>query len=255
MASKPKEGAAQVAPRLCQKDKLAILGTAGSLPNAPYDDKSFEIWGVSVVQTYDVAKRYDVLFEMHGTGYTDRPDIKKRLKELDCPLYMLEEHPEFPNSMEYPKWIIGKHRKYHTTSISYMLELALHSYEETGKPFHVAMFGIHMEHEEEYTEQRPCCEYWIGRMEGAGMDVFVHPSSALLKSGGLYGYENYHPVCYDIKQRIGGLTLGQKHWEEEQQKMRDNANKHRGAIEEANYWLRQFQKGTVQGGKNGQSGT
>lgn len=235
---------------LCKKDKLCVLGTAGSLPAAPFDDDSFEIWGVSVVQSYEVAKRWDVLFEMHGRGYVDRPDVKKRLKTWDGPMYMLDKHEDFPNSIVFPKWLVDKHRAYHTTSISYMLSLALHSFEETGKPFHVSLMGVHMEHQEEYTEQRPCCEYWLGRMEGAGMDVFVHPSSALLKSQGLYGYENYHPVCYDLKQRIAGLAAGEQHWRGQEAEMHDNAMQQVGAQKEANYWLSRFQKGQIPTAEN-----
>ena len=48
----------------CTKDKLAILGTAQSLSMAPYADEDFEIWGVSTLLEFEVAKRFDVLFEI-----------------------------------------------------------------------------------------------------------------------------------------------------------------------------------------------
>ena len=228
---------------ICKKDMLAILGTAPSLSMAPYDDEKFEIWGVSTLLEFEKAKRLDVLFEMHSDGYWGRQDVTKRLKRWAGPLYMREKVKLFPNSKTYPLDDVLKYGRYHTTTITYMMALAYHSYIETGKPFHVGLYGVHMEHDEEYGIQRPCCEYWLGKMQGAGIDTMVAPGGALLESSGLYGYENYNPICLDLKQRILALHETEEKFREQEREAARNAEQHIGAQKEAQFILRMIQRG------------
>lgn len=239
------EGGVNV-PRFCEKDMLAIMGTADpSRSFAPFDDNNFEIWGCQVCIVYPDIRRLDVLFEMHKESYTKHPDVLPRLKEVKQPMYMQEAHDEFPTSIRYPVEIIEQYRGYSTSTISYMLALAFHSFVMTEKPKHVALFGIQMFAEEEYAEQRPCCEYWLGRMEGAGMDVEVAPGSALLASPGMYGYQNYNPIAYDIRQRLIGIEVGLNHSQNEVEKWKIQLARNEGAKAEDEYWLRKIQKGEI----------
>ena len=183
MAKKPQKKKAVVVevPYLCQKDLLAIVGTADPSRRAvPYEDENFEIWCPSVLTVYEDFKRADLVFEMHTEGYWEHDAVKKRLMKTTQPMYMQEKHEDIPTSMRYPIEVIKWYRNYHTNSISYMLALAYHSFVTTGKPRHVALFGIVMSCKEEYGEQRPCCEYWLGLLEGAGVDIEVSPDSAIL---------------------------------------------------------------------------
>lgn len=229
---------------LCDKEKLAILGTADSLGAAPWEDPEFEIWGVAQVVTFPVFKRADLLFEMHDGGYWKDKSVLDRLNKWPGPTYMQDHYSEIPLSVRYPIEEILKYRRYHTTSITYMLALAYHSFLTVGKPKHMAMFGVHMEHREEYTTQRPCCEYWIGRMEGAGMDIFM-AGGAILRSDGLYGYEGYNPLCVKFRQRIDGLTNGAQVREEERDEAEGKRREQVGAIKECEYWLRLAQTGEL----------
>ena len=241
--AEPKDG--MNVPYLCQKDLLAIIGTADPTRQAaPYEDENFEIWGVAVASTYEDVKRLDLQFEMHTDAYwTQDPNVHKRLQETKVPLYMHKKHDDIPTSMEFPIDLMTGYRKYFTNSIAYMLALAYHSYIMTEKPKHVALFGVHMAAAEEYTEQRPNCEYWLGRMEGAGMDVELAPGGALLAAMGLYGYENYHPVCWAMRQRINSLQGGVAQSQAEMNKWQYQKAKNEGAIFEGEYWLRKFQRG------------
>ena len=94
---------------------------------------------------------------------------------------------------------------------------------------------------EEYTEQRPCCEYWLGKMEGAGMDISLSPGGAILGSKGLYGYEGYHPAIPRITERLDGLRAGVSHWQGMVKDYEIELHRQEGAVIEAEYWLRQFQ--------------
>jgi hypothetical protein len=233
-------------PRFCEKELLAILGTAETLPAAPYDNPDFEMWAVAVCTTYPACKRVDVQFEMHGDGYWRDKNVFTRLKNARVPIYMHQHHDDLPMSIRYPIEIITeKYARYHTNSISYMLALAYHSYLTTKKPKHVAMFGIHMAAREEYTDQRPCCEYWIGVMRGAGMDVEPSPGGAIMASRGLYGYEDYLPICHEFRQRIQGLTMGFQQSQAEVIKWQAQLNKQQGAVQENEYWLRRHQTGNI----------
>ena len=173
-------------------------------------------------------------------------EVLERLKKETVPIYMDKRYKTLPTSMRYPIEIIAeRYRKYHTNTISYLLALAYHSFIEMGNPKHVALFGVHMEASEEYTEQRPCCEYWLGVMEGAGMDIEPSPGGALLVSSGLYGYENYNPICYAYRTRIQQLHMGLKYAEEQRMKAIYQKGKQEGGIAEDNYFLRKFQRGEL----------
>ena len=231
-------------PYLCQKDLLAILGSADPSRRAtPYGDENFEIWTMSVLVTYEDFKRADLFFELHTEGYWGREGILERFKKIDKPIYMQEKYPKVKNSMRYPIEIIKQYRKYHTNSVSYMLALAYYSFLTTGKPKHVALFGIVMACDEEYGEQRPCCEYWLGRMEGAGIDIEIAPDSAVLASPGLYGYETYNPIVYDIKQRMQGINIGLLQSQKELDKWKEQKARQEGGMAENQYWLNRFTKG------------
>ena len=235
-------------PLACQKEKLAILGTASpTRAHAPYADASYEIWGLGVTGTYSDVKRTDVVFEMHTAAYWDKdPNVKKRLQETKVPVYMWEHHDDIPTSIKYPLDVILQYRKYHTNSITYMMALAYHCFLTTEKPKRVELYGIHMAAREEYQDQRPCCEYWIGLMEGAGMEVKPSEEGALLKGDvGLYGLENYSPACFEIRQRIFGLTAGTENATDEILRWQLQKAKNEGATVEAEHWLLKFQRGEL----------
>ena len=234
---------------LCQKQKLAIVGTAETMPMTPFGDPDFEIWAVSVCTTYPAFKRADLLFELHNPSYWDTPNIVERLNKYEGPTYMLEHYKKIPRSVKFPLDVVLKYRRYHTTSITYMLALAYHSFITTGNPKHVAIFGVHMAAREEYTEQRPCCEFWLGMLEAAGVDLFMAPGGSVLASNGLYGYEGYHPIIPMLRERITGLQAGQNQCQSELERWKIQLAKNEGAISEAEYWMRQAQLGNIQKGK------
>lgn len=231
-------------PIYCRKDKLAIVGTADTMPATPFDDPEFEIWAVAQCTTFPAFKRADILFELHTEDYWKDPNVLTRLNKWTGPMVMQDHYKEVPNSVKFPLETILKYRRYHTTSITYMLALAYHSFLTTQKPVHVSLCGVHMEAREEYTTQRPACEYWLGRMEASGMDIFL-TGGAILQSQGLYGYENYNKLCYAIRKRIEGLQAGYHVRQEEENTALLKKHEQQGAILEAEYWLRLAQTGGI----------
>ena len=56
---------------------------------------------------------------------------------------------------------------------------------------------------EEFSEQRPSCEYFLGWAKGLGIDVFIPPKSDLCKTLWLYPFEDEAP----FKQKIAGRRV------------------------------------------------
>lgn len=118
--------------------RIALVGSApSSVALAPYDDPSWLIWGCSP-GAYPYLKRLDAFFEIHHwrpgeNGFV--PTYIEWLKGLTCPVYMIEQHPEVPASVAFPKDEIlakypGLQRSFFTSSLAWMLALAIERIEE-----------------------------------------------------------------------------------------------------------------------------
>jgi len=225
---------------------LCIVGTAQTIMAAPYDDDKFEIWSVAQAISYPAFKRWDVLYEMHTEGYWRDPNVLKRLSETKgVPLVMHDQYDEIPTSVRYPiEEMVSKYRRYHTTSITYMLVWALHSFLTTGKPQHLSLCGVHMEAREEYTVQRPACEYWLARLEQAGVDIQI-AGGAILAAQGLYGYENYDPLCWKFRQLLNNYNGGIQVRAQEESDAELKKHQQIGAAKAIEALLRQAQTGEL----------
>jgi hypothetical protein len=96
-----------------------------------------------------------------------------------------EPHPELSHSAAYPlDEITARFGRYFTSTVSYMIAMAIHAHASE-----IFLFGVDMKTSSEYAYQRPCVEYMIGLAQGSGIEVCIHDQSPLLKSKGLYGYE------------------------------------------------------------------
>ncbi len=166
-------------------EKVAILGRRLSVMDAPFDDESFEIWGVNDVFTMIPRERSTRWFAMHRLERIPPCDLGWMVGQA-IPVYMLETTPEVPLSVAYPLRPVIHFFKssYFTSSIAYALALAGF---EQFKEIH--LYGVEMDREKEIANERPCIEYWIGRLEERGVKIWIHPNSSLMTHGGLYGYQ------------------------------------------------------------------
>ena len=110
--------------------KVCILGFADSYKLAPFDDPSYSMWGLN--QLYRWIPRADRWFEMHKDYLNDEvegTDYYQWLKDAPLPIYMLYKNNDIPNSNQYPLdkvvTTLGG-RYYFTSSIAYMLALAIY---------------------------------------------------------------------------------------------------------------------------------
>jgi len=165
---------------------VAICGTAGSsreeIMSQPDD---VELWGLNL--SYKWMPRCDRWFELHDPNIyrgVFTAEHREWLRTASCPVYMQQRMDEFPSSVAFPVEDVteqGRLRSYFTSSIAYMIALAVH--EGVSE---IRLLGANMATGSEYAYQRAACEYWIGVAEARGINVYLPPSSPLTK-GPRYG--------------------------------------------------------------------
>jgi hypothetical protein len=183
--------------------KVAIVGFADTRMQAPYNDPTYEIWGLN--DLHASLPRYDRWFDIHSRSNIDE-DVKSGrapadkcglggLRTLNVPIYMQERYEDIPNSVKFPlQEIIDKFGNYFTNSISYMTALAIF------EGFNVIdIYGVDMAVGTEYVNQRPSCEYFIGLARGRGIKVFIPPASDLCKCRFMYAFEEEKQHVYNDK--------------------------------------------------------
>ena len=175
-----------------KKDKVAIIGFTTHKRLAPYDDDSFEIWGINDLYSDKDIKRWDRWFQIHhpehykgSSGRASVPEMYAEYAKWDCPVYMWQKDDSVPNSVEFPfRDIMDKYGNYFNNTISWLVAFAMY---EGFKEIH--LYGVDMQHSTEYSHQRPSCEYFIGLARGLGIKVVIPNESSLLKAKYLYALE------------------------------------------------------------------
>lgn len=178
--------------------KIAVVGKAPSSKGlAPCSDDTFEIWTLSDLVLDGTVSRFDKHFEMHPVSWYRRPGQSNSYiewlesVEADKTVYLLEDDSLIKAGVAYPRQEVLDHFKteYFTNTVSYMVALAI-----MQQPEEIHVYGVDMaqvansELSDEYTGQRPSCEFFLGWAAGAGIDIYVPPEADLLKCRGLYGY-------------------------------------------------------------------
>ena len=174
------------------RKRVALVGfAASSLHLVPWQDPTIELWGLN--QSYiHFERRPDRWFEIHRAEAREDaavPSYLSDLKEIGCPLYMIQAEVDFPTSVAYPldrvrDAVPPLYQRYFTSGVSYMVALAIaEGFEEIG------LYGIDCATGSEYASQKPCLEAWLGLAAGRGIRVVIPQESALFKTPALYGYE------------------------------------------------------------------
>lgn len=194
---------------------VAIVGKApASIPEAPFDDQTVEIWSLS--DNYRQIPRWDRWFELHDVDWhrEQNPAHWDFLRaDHGKPLYILHPHKDLPHALVFPRDKIFSQfpadkffQRYMTNSVSWFIALAIVEGFD-----HIGIYGVDMAQHEEYAHQRPSCEYWIGVANGLGVTVHIPGTSDLMKCNKLYGYETHSGEMYrklrardaELSERIG----------------------------------------------------
>jgi len=188
-----------------KKKKVAILGTVAHYALAPFDDESFEIWGINDLYLSEGVKRWDRWFQLHHPGYYTGRGAGATYEEMlatyskwDCPVYLFQKHPQIANSLAFPyEKLVKEFGDYFNNTISWIIAFAIH---EGFKEIHI--YGVDMSTHSEYGTQRPSCEYFLGLARGRGIKVYIPPESTLLKTRFLYGYEAEQKSAYEKQLQL-----------------------------------------------------
>jgi len=170
--------------------RVAIVGTAtSSFDMAPWKNHAIEMWATTSICRHfpERAPRVDLWFEMHPEEIFEKAhrDWWDWALEKQPRVMMQDVHPRLSLSEKYPlEEMVSRFGRYFTSSIAYMLALAI-----DRRAASIDIYGVDMQAGHEYHHQRPCCEYLIGQARGLGIEVFVPEYSALVKADALYGYE------------------------------------------------------------------
>ena len=117
----------------------------------------------------------------------------------DFPIVMQEADPEVPGSERYPYEEImelfcrGTHRgpepvEYFTSSFAWMAAYAAYLYRENLEDLRIEVYGFEMSTITEYSYQKGSTEWWMGKLDGLGVELYVPEHCQLLK-GAKYGWE------------------------------------------------------------------
>lgn len=207
----PEGGSLPVVPRVVgpgRLRKVALIGSADSIRDAPWSDPSWEIWAHT--SSWKFCQRVDRWFELHDeTRVNERkawhPDYHSWLKTVTVPVYMQRKVKGIRASVTYPKArALAEFPHYFTSQAAWMVALAL-----MEGVTHLGFFGIHYGYLTEYAAQRAGCEFWMGVAVGRGVQLVVPERSPLLKEPpALYGYEDakFHGWLKDWKHGVASLT-------------------------------------------------
>ena len=223
--------------------KVAILGFTESWRLAPFDDESWEIWGLN--ELYITIPRWTRWFEIHDRAVYEADkkrvsDHVQRLMAMECPIYMQRHWDDIPGSVEYPLNALAQMfpnptpgaKPYLTNTITYMILLAIAEGFQSIK-----LCGVNMSHDSEYAQQRPSCEWAVGLAQGRGINVWIPMESDLMKTNYLYGFEEEQANAFDAKlasrkkelqDRLNGLDA-------QMNNLNAAREQHRGALQDAEH--------------------
>lgn len=171
--------------------KVAIVAKAGTSALAPWDDLSWEIWGLPWIKY----QRVDCLFEIHTQAMVDESDKLRSMQKTWHPHYLkncrdalvycdkTREHL-FKRVAHYPLEDVCKSVPvpFLENSVSYQLALAIHECVDE-----IGLYGVHMVASREYMLERASVLYLVGLAQGRGIKVHIPDGCPLFMSAWLEG--------------------------------------------------------------------
>jgi len=199
------------------KDAI-ILGTGSSRVKCLYED---ETWGVNGVygheqealqagRPYRMDKLFftDYLFSVEGSLHFNISRVNRFAEKYNTQVISLHKLGLGKYKLKaslYPYKRISQKFKttYFTSSICYMLAYALDK-----NYLNLKMYGVDMTTKSEYLLQKAAIEYWIGRIEQAGGNVWICPGSTIMAPPSAFPY-GVRPK-YNMKEIDPYNLLGQR---------------------------------------------
>lgn len=230
--------------------RVAIIGTAPSWKQCPWQDKTLECWSLNDAYLLGIprADRWYDLHPFHQMNFrptgqrTVTPDEAPPgtylrpeghldwLRSRPFPVYLAQARADWPNSRLFPqaevlqwfadKWPLRLRRDgtvepgpdYEVSTPSWMLMQAMvEGYQE------ISVFGIHLATDWERQAQRHNFEWLLGFAGGRGIKIVLPYNTPICKSSYRYAYEPKADLPLQAIQRAiertktEGLKLRQTH--------------------------------------------
>jgi len=183
------------------KRTVALVGSAfTSGPWAPFGEPGVDVWSLNETHIAPWLKVEGVTgwFQLHPKWVfaKDHPSKHRDWLSRDWPfhIWMQREFDGVPRSVTYPLREVenqigvvrGEQRveKVFSSTFSYMVALAL--LEKTYE--RIELYGIELVLDGEYAYQREAMAFWVGKADGAGVEVWMPEDCHLLEMP-LYAYE------------------------------------------------------------------
>lgn len=177
--------------------KIAIVARAGTSALAPFRDESWEIWCLPWIHV----PRATLLFEIHSQQCVDEEPVElyRNSEWLPDALAYYADVPVlcdpsrthlFPKGEDFPLAEVKAclPLSYLENSIAYQLAYAFYEHKVLGRTIaEIGLYGVHMMGRLEFVWERPSVIYYIGLLQGAGINVHLAPGSPLFMSGYLEG--------------------------------------------------------------------
>lgn len=230
-------------------DRVGIIGFAESWSDTNWSKRS-EFWGMNALHRVAGDRPFTRWFQLHDIEkhHADDEGHMAFLAQAPFPVYLWPEHVDqwldrIPTAVPFPKEEVLKEfpRGYFTNTVSWLIALAILE----GHFNYIDIFGVHMAvHNptlhggDEYSHQRPSCEYLIGLAEGRGIEVFIPATSDLLKSPHLYGAEDGPWFTQKMNARLKDLRERKNGIDQQAAQLQAQSNQLLGAIDDTTYYIR-----------------
>jgi hypothetical protein len=191
------------------KKNLVIMG---SHPNGSaqfnWDRKDCDIWLFNEAPMDTKYKRCDAVFQLHDEAIWKSPKNRSNEKHYQWlssgktpKIYMQKKFKDVPKSVRYPIEKVLKLSSIKCLTSTPDLALALVALEKKYQK--VEIWGIELETESEYSNQRLGFGFWTGYLSALGIKLEIHSS---VFTAPIYGYEGDIAITpNDIRARIKEL--------------------------------------------------
>lgn len=194
--------------------RVAIVGGGVTRNQAPYRDKSWDIWAFSsrdyayprVTRWFEIHAMTDLRQQLapRKKGRRTFPDYMRYMQRLNRPVYMQKVHPKIANSVVFPKnALVSEFGRCFTSTASYLVALAIkEGYQEIG------LWGVNPTGSS-YARQRPALRYLlaVARKRGIrlrfprGFSIRIPTQPKFVGTRVLYAYDWRSPHAW-WRQRV-----------------------------------------------------
>jgi len=225
--------------------RCAIIGTAQSWSQCPWQDQTLEVWGLNDAYMIGVPKA-DRWYDLHPPSQmVFRPAEQRAVNQSEVPIgcylrphghlqwlasrpmpvYVQQQRPEWPSSRTFPlaeilaffqpfwpwrrtrRGVIAPGADWEVSTPAWML---MHAMLEGYHEIHV--YGIHLASQWEFVQQSPNFSWLLGLAAGRGVKVVLPASTPICQANFRYAYELKGDIpLQTLEQEVGMVKTAGQH--------------------------------------------